>query len=253
MNIRTIAATAFALAMMSTLASTAHAAEIKVLGSNAAKAFLEVLGPQFEKATGNKVTLVYGTGVELKAEIDKGGAFDVAVLATGVIDDLAKQGKIAAGTQSGLARSGAGVAVKRGAAKPDIGTTEAFKRALLNAKSIGFVDGTPTGVYLKALFPRLGIADALQPKIKFVDSKVGAGGAAASGEVEIGLTQMSEILSKPGAELVGPLPEEIQVYTDFASGVSANSKEAATAGALIKFMATPESARVIKEKGMVPR
>ncbi|HEX4328127.1 MAG TPA: molybdate ABC transporter substrate-binding protein [Burkholderiales bacterium] len=253
MNVRTIAATAFSAAMLSTLAANAHAAEIRVLGSNAAKAVLEVLAPQFEKATGNKVVLVYGTSAGLKDEIEKGAAFDVAVLTTGGIDDLTKKGKVAAGTQHGLARSGAGVAIKRGAAKPDIGTTEAFKRALLNAKSIGFVDATPTGNYLKGLFVRLGLADALKPKIKLVDSKVGAGGAAAAGEVEIGLTQISEILSKPGAELVGPLPEDIQVYTDFASGVGALAKEAATAAALIKFMSTPEAAKVIKEKGMVPK
>jgi len=253
MNIRTIAAIALAVTTMSALATNAHAAEIKVLVSNAARSVLEELGPQFEKASGNKVVLVYGTTVDLKAEIEKGGAFDVTVLSTSGIDDLIKQGKIAAGTQHSLARSGAGVAVKRGAPKPDISTTEAFKRAMLNAKSIGYVDGTPTGNYIKALFPRLGIADQLKPKIKFIDSKVGAGGAAGAGEVEIGLTQVSEILSKPDAELVGPLPEEIQVYTDFASGVGANSKQAAAAGALIKFMSTPESARVIKEKGMVPR
>jgi len=253
MSIRKIAAIAFSMAMLSTLPGNAHAAEIKVLVSNAARSVLEELGPQFEKASGNKVVLVYGTTVDLKAEIEKGAAFDVTVLSTSGIDDLIKQGKIAAGSQHGLARSGAGVAVKRGAPKPDISTTEAFKRTLLNAKSIGYVQGTPTGNYLKALFPRLGIEDQLKPKIKFIDSKVGAGGAAAAGEVEIGLTQMSEILSKPGAELVGPLPEDIQVYTDFASGVGANSKEAGTAGALIKFMSTPESARVIKEKGMAPR
>ncbi|MDB5804397.1 MAG: molybdate transporter periplasmic protein [Betaproteobacteria bacterium] len=250
MNIRAIAA--FGVVIMSAFGVYAHAADVKVLGSNAARPILEALVPQFEKATGNKVTLVYGTSAGLKEDIEKGAAFDLAVLTTAGIADLAKQGKVAAGTPSNLARSGAGVAIKKGAAKPDIGTTDAFKRTLLNAKSVGIVDATPTGNYFKTLFPRLGIADEMKAKLKFVDSKVGAGGAAASGEVEIGLTQISEILAS-GAELLGPLPEEIQVYTDFASGVGANAKEAATAGALIKFMSTPESARVIKEKGMVPR
>ncbi len=124
---------------------------------------------------------------------------------------------------------------------------------MLNAKSIGFVNATPTSAYLNTLFPRLGIADQLKPKIKFIDSKVGAGGAAGAGEVEIGLTQISEILSHTDAELVGPLPEEIQVYTEFGAAVGANAKETAAASALIKFMATPESAKVIKEKGMFPR
>ena len=126
MNIRAIAA-ACGVAVMLALGVTARAAEVRVLGSNAAKPILEALVPQFEKATGNKVTLVYGTSQGLKEDIEKGVAFDLAVLTTAGIADLAKQGKVAASTQSGLARSGAGVAIKRGAAKPDIATTEAFR------------------------------------------------------------------------------------------------------------------------------
>jgi len=253
MNIRTFAAAAFGVAMLATLGGNARAAEVRVLGSNAVRTVLTTLGPQFEKATGNKVVLVFGTGGQLNAEIDKGTPFDLAVLSTSDLDALAKKGKIAAGTQSALARSGVGVAIKRGTPKPDISTTEAFKRTLLNAKSIGFVNGTPTSAYLDTLFPRLGIADQMKPKIRFIDSKVGAGGAAEAGEIEIGLTQISEILAHPGAELVGPLPEEIQAYTQFGSAVGANAKEAAAASALINFMATPESVRVIKEKGMFPK
>ena len=151
------------------------------------------------------------------------------------------------------ARSGAGVAVKKGAPKPDISTTEAFKRTLLAAKSIGFVEQGATGIYLKSLFQRLGIADELKPKLKMLAAGVGAGGAVAKGEVEIGMTQIPEILSYAGAELVGPLPAEIQVYTDFAVGVGANAKEPEGAKALIKFLATPAAVSVTKTKGLVPR
>lgn len=252
MNIRAIAAVTFGVGLL-VFGGNSHAAEVRVLASNAVKTVLAVLGPQFESATGNQITFVYGTITELQAEIDKGAAFDVAVLSAPAVAELVKQGKIAAGAHADFVRSSAGVAIKKGAIKPDISTTDAFKRTLLGAKSIGFVDQSATGNYLKTLFPRLGIADDLKSKIKFIDGKVGAAGAVEAGEVEIGLTQISEILPHAGAELVGPLPKEIQVYTDFAAGVSANSKEAGAAGALLKFMATPASAAVIREKGLEPK
>ena len=253
MNIRGIAAITFGVALMPAVGGNSHAAEVKVFGSYAVKTVLEALGPLFEEATGNKVTFVYGSVAELKTDIEKGAAFDVAVLTAVGVADLVKQGRISASAQANLARSGVGIAIKKGAAKTDICTTDAFKHALLNAKSIGFVEQSPTGIYLKNLFPRLGIADELKSKIKFIDAKVGAGGAVASGEVEIGLTQIGEILPHAGAELLGPLPKDIQVYTNYAAGVSANSKEANAASALIKFMATPAFAKVIKEKGLEPR
>jgi molybdate transport system substrate-binding protein len=253
MDIRNIAAAFCGLVITAVLVGSAQAAEVKVLASNAVKPVLEELGPRFERESGNKVTMVFGSPAGLIAEVAKGAPFDVVVLPTSGVDDLARQGKMAAGAQTAVARSGAGVAVKRGAPKPDISTTEAFKRALLNAKSIGFVEHAPTGDYLKGLFPRLGIADQIKGKIRFFDSKVGGAGAAGTGQVEIGFAQISEILSHPAAELVGPLPADIQVYTDYLAGVGADAKQPAAAAALIKFMTTPEAGRVIKEKGMMPR
>jgi molybdate transport system substrate-binding protein len=252
MKIRSIA-TLFAAAFMFTLGATAHAAEIKVLSSNAVKSVLEELAPGFEKATQHKLAFTFDTAVALKGKIEKGAAFDVAVLTDGGIDDLVKQGKIAGATRAALARSSAGVAIKKGAARPDISTTEAFKRTLLAAKSIGFVEQGATGIYLKGLFQRIGIADELKPKLKMLAPEVGAGGAVSKGEVEIGLTQIAEILPYPGAELLGPLPPDIQLNTDFAAGVGANAKEADGAKALLKFLATPAAVAVIKAKGLVPR
>jgi molybdate transport system substrate-binding protein len=235
------------------LGTGAQAAEIRVLSSNAVKSVLQELAPQLEKATKNKIAFTFDTAVALKGQIEKGAAFDLAILTDEAIDDLIKQGKISGATRTALARSGVGVAVKKGAPKPDISTTEAFKRTLLAAKSIGFVEQGGSGIYLKSLLPRLGIADQLKDKLKIVAADVGAGGAVANGEVEIGITQIAEILPHAGAELVGPLPTEIQLNTDFASGISANAKESEGAKALINFLSTPAAVSVIKAKGLDPR
>jgi len=162
---------------------------------------------------------------------------------------LAGEGKIDT-TRATIAHAGIGVAIHKGAPKPDIGTTEAFKRALLSAKSVGFTAAGASGVYLKTLFEKLGIADELKPKLKLLQG--GAGEAAANGEVEIGMTQISEILPYANAELVGPLPSDIQSYTYFTAGVSVASKEADAAKAFIKFLAAPAALTVIKAKGMEP-
>ena len=231
------------------LAGEVQAAAIKVLASTAVKTTLEELGPQFEKATGNKVEIEFAPAAVLKAKIDQGTAFDVAILTAPVTDGLAAEGKIDA-TRTTIAHSGIGVAIHRGAAKPDISTTEAFKRTLLNAKSVGFTAAGATGAYLKTLFEKLGIADELRPKLKPLQGA--AGEAAATGEIEIGMTQISEILPYANAELVGPLPADVQSYTYFSAAVSAASREADVARAFIKFLAAPAALAVIKAKGMEP-
>jgi molybdate transport system substrate-binding protein len=230
--------------------AAAQAAELKVLEGNALKAVMDELGPQFEKATGNKLVATLGTSAQLKGRIDNGEAFDVAFLTKAALDDLAKQGKIADSGRAAIARAGIGVAVRKGAAKPDVGTNDAFKRAMLNAKSIGYVDQTPTAAALKIVFAKLGIADEIQSKIKPLS--IQAAVAVANGDVEIALTQISEILPYPGVELAGPLPADIQTYTTFAGGVAAATKNADAATALIKFLTTPAAMPVIKAKGMEP-
>jgi molybdate transport system substrate-binding protein len=231
------------------LSGQAQAAEIKVLASTAVKTTLEELGPQFEKATGNKVEFDFAPAAILKTKIDQGTAFDVAILTVPVTDSLAGAGKIDT-ARTTIAHSGIGVAIHKGAPKPDISTTEAFKRTLLNAKSIGFTAAGATGAYLKTLFEKLGIADELKPKLKLLQGA--AGEAAANGDVEIGMTQISEILPYANAELVGPLPSEVQSYTYFSAAVSAASREADVAKAFIKFLAAPAALAVIKAKGMEP-
>jgi len=247
MNTHAMKAAAIALAIM--LAPVAaEAAEVTLLISNALKTVFEELVPRFEKATGHKLAIAYGSTNPLKARIEKGEAFDLTILGETAIDDLIKQGKLVATTRVVVARSGMGLAIRSGTIKPDIGTTEAFKRTLLNAKSIGYLEGGLTGTYLKVLFERLGIADSMKSKHK----STRGGEAVAKGEVELGLTQMSEILHEPGAELAGPLPPEIQNYTNFLSAVATGARQADAARALLKYLASPDAARVMKANGLEP-
>jgi molybdate transport system substrate-binding protein len=249
---RYVLAAAAGFGMIVSSLSAGNAAEIKIISSNALKTVLQELAPAFEKATEHKLVFTWGAAAPLKAQIERGEAFDLAVLTAAGIDDLIKQGKLVAATRANLATSGAGVAVRKGAPKPDIGTVEAFKRALLNAKSVAYVEQGGTGIYLKALLPRLGIADALKDKLKLLPPENPAAHAVANGEAEIGMTQISEILPYAGAELVGPFPAEIQLTTAFATAVGTNAKEPEPAKAFIKFLAAPAAAAVFKAKGLDP-
>jgi len=242
--------TALAALAIPFAAAQARAGEIQVFSSTAVKTVVEELGPQFEKATEQKVVFRIGPAAVLKTKIDQGAAFDVSILTVAITDDLAKQGKIDPATRLAVAHAGIGVAVRKGAPKPDISTVDAFKRALLNAKSIGFTAQGASAVALQAAFVKLGIAEELKPKIKLLDGPAGA--AVAKGEVEIGMTQISELLPYPDDELVGPLPAEIQVYTNFSAGIATATKETGAAAAFIKFLTTPAALQVIKAKGLEP-
>jgi molybdate transport system substrate-binding protein len=249
MAIHRVAAAVAAL-LLPLAAAQAQAAEIKVLSSTALKAVLEELCPQFEKATENKVVLTLAPSAVIKTQIDQGAAFDVDILTVTLNDNLASTGKIVSAPRVTVARAGMGVAVRKGTAKPDISTTEALKRALLNAKSIGFNGQGASRSTFEALFTKLGIADALKAKITLLTT--GAPEGVAKGVVEIGLGPISETLAEPGADLVGPLPADIQSYLVFTAGVSAGSKDPQAANTLIKFLAAPAAAPVLKAKGMEP-
>ncbi|MEI7805545.1 MAG: molybdate ABC transporter substrate-binding protein [Hyphomicrobiales bacterium] len=233
---------------------TANAAEIKILTAGAFKQVVLALVPDFEKQTGHKVTVDNGTAGELSKRIEGGEAFDVAVITPGVVDDLAKKGKIAEGSRVALASVGVGVMVKAGAPAPDVSTVDAFKRALVNAKTVAYIDpasGGSSGVYLDKLFEKLGVADVVRPK-----AKLKRGGYVAdlivSGEAELGIHQISEIVPVKEVTLVGPLPKEIQNSTTYAAGLSASTKEGDAAKALIKALSGPAAAAVLKSKGMDP-
>jgi molybdate transport system substrate-binding protein len=228
------------------LGAPSHAAEIKVLSTNAFKSTLEDLAPKYEKSSGDKLAITWGTAAQLKGEIEKGAAFDVAVITDAGADDLIKQGKLAARTP--LVRSGIAVAIQKGAPKPPLASADDFKKMLLAAKSIAWVEQGASGIYLKGVFERLGIADQIKGKLKPVKA---AGEAVANHEAEIGFTQVSEILPYPAAEVGGMLPPDIQSFTSFSVGVHA--KDSAPAAALVKFLKTEAAADVIKAKGLEPR
>jgi molybdate transport system substrate-binding protein len=243
----------FALTL-SGFASSAFAAEVKLLTAGAFKQVVLALVPDFEKQMGNKVVVDNDTAGGLKKRIESGEAFDVAVITPAVIDELAGAGKIAAGSRVNLASVSIGVVVKEGAPKPDVSTVDAFKRALLEAKSVAYIDpasGGSSGIYIDKLLERLGIADQVRPK-----AKLKKGGYVAelivSGEAELGLHQISEIVPVKGAVLVGPLPKEIQNTTTYAAGLSASPQNKEAAQALIKMFSGPAAATVLKSKGMEP-
>ena len=232
----------------------ANAAEIKVLTAGAFKQVVLEVVPQYEKQSGNKVSVSNDTAGALKKRIEEGEPFDVAIITPAVLGELIEKGKIAAGTNVNVASVGIGVVVREGAAKPDISNVEAFKRALLAAQSVAYIDpasGGSSGVYIEKLLDRLGIADQIRSK-----AKLKKGGHVAdlivSGEAELGLHQISEIIPVKGAVLVGPLPEEIQNRTTYAAGLSASTVNKEAAGALIKVLSGPTGAAVLKSKGMEP-
>jgi molybdate transport system substrate-binding protein len=232
----------------------AAAAEIKVLTAGAFKQVLLALVPDFEKATGHKVTVENDTVGALSKRIEGGEAFDLAVLTPAAVKDLSSKGKFVAGSAQSLARVGVGVVVREGAPKPDIGSVDAFKQALRAAKSVAYIDpaaGGSSGIYVAGLLDKLGLAAEVKPKAKLIH-----GGAVAEhiakGEAELGIHQISEILPVKGITLVGPLPAEIQNYTVYAAGLGANAKESEAAKALLKALSGTAAAAVLKAKGMEP-
>lgn len=242
-------------ALGAALCTTAsQAAELKLLTAGAFKSTVMALLPEYEKASGNKVSVENDTVGALTKRIAAGESFDVVVMTPQAVDKLMGEGKVIAGSRTNLARVGVGVMVKAGAAKPDISNVEAFKKALLQAGSVSFIDpasGGSSGIYVEKLLERLGIADEIKLK-----EKLKQGGAVAdyveSGEAELGIHQISEILPHAGVTLVGPLPKEIQNYTAYAAGVGAGTQNADAARGLIASLSGPSAQALFKSKGMEP-
>jgi molybdate transport system substrate-binding protein len=229
----------------------ARSAELKIFGSRVTKMMMADVGPQFERDSGHKFVVVTDVAAVMKRRIESGEAFDLAVLVDFQTDGLIKAGKLLPDTRADIMRAGIGVAVKRGAPKPDIGTVEAFKRTLLNAKSITYLKEGASTIHLDKVFARLGITDAVkakavQPTTESVSEMV------AAGEVELGIIVIPNILSVPGAELVGPIPEELQSWIMFTAGVSAQSPNQQAARDLIRLLKSPGTVPLIKAKGMEP-
>jgi molybdate transport system substrate-binding protein len=242
--------TATALLML-LVSISAEAAEIRIIASPGLSAAFEVLGPQFERATGHTLAMQYGLIVVQKQQIEA-GAFDLAIVPSLVLDDAIKQGKITADTRTPVARVSVGVGVRANTAKPDLTSTDAFKRALLNAKSVSYVTDEPTGRHIAKEFERLGIADAMKAKTKSQETTARVWQAVASGEVELGFGFTSNALSVRGVELAGLFPPELQYSAVLTAGVSVAARQADGAKALIKYLLAPEAAAVMKTKGLEP-
>jgi molybdate transport system substrate-binding protein len=232
-------------------ASMANAAEITVLSTQATEQAYRELLPQFEKATGHTVKITYTGTLDAKKRIAAGEFFDLLIMASPEIESFLASGTLAPGSRVDLAKSGVGIGVKAGAPKPDISSTEAFKKTLLAAKAIGYSTG-PSGNYVIGLFEKMGIADQVRPKLKQTPTGVFVGTLVASGEVEIGIQQVSEMSHYPGVDYVGPLPADIQKMTIFTSGIAANAKQPEATKALVKFTTTTGAREAFKKRGMEP-
>jgi molybdate transport system substrate-binding protein len=236
----------------------ADAAEIKVLASGSLKGALSRLAPDFQKSSGNTATVEYGPAGAIVGRIQRDDAADVVIISRSQLEKLAGNGKVLPENLVNVAGIALGVAVRKGAPRPDISSVEAFKRALLSARSIGYRDpatGSTSGTYAAGLLERLGIAEELKPKLRLDrtegDVPENVFLAVANDEIEMQIGQITEIVIAPGVELAGPLPSEIQNTTPLAAGVIAASKAPEAAHAFIRFISSASSASVLKAAGFV--
>jgi molybdate transport system substrate-binding protein len=238
------------------LVGTAGATEIKVMISGGFSTAYRDLTPEFERTTRHNLVTARGPSMGSTPEaipnrLQRGEPVDVLIMVGDALDELIKQGKLIAGSRVDLARSNIGMAVRAGATKPDISSVDAFKRVLLEAKSVAYSDSA-SGVYISTvLFQRLGIADQMKGKSKMIPGEP-VGAVVARGDAEIGFQQISELLAVGGIDFVGPLPPEIQKVTVFSAGIVAGAKEPDAARALIKFLASPAAAPAITKRGLEP-
>lgn len=258
-TIRKISIAAGILALGAGLSSllaprTPAQAELRVFTSGGMKPTLEALIPQIEQSIGCKLVPQFNSSKNLREKIQAGEPFDVAILTSDVIDDLIQKGKIAAGSRADLARTGMGVGVRAGAAKPDISTPEALKKTLLAAKSIAFNPSGASAVHTYEMFERLGITSAVKPKLLLDAKEEGRPQKnVAEGTADLVITLIPEIKFFPGVDLVGPVPADFQSYISFSAGVATNASDAAASKALIQFIKGPAGASALKAKAMEPR
>lgn len=228
------------------------AAELKFLHTTAIKPAVDELLPPFQARTGDKVITSYGPAGAIVQRVRAGEEFDLLIATSAQVADLEKENIVSAGTKQDLAKVGIGMYVKKGASKPDISSVAKFKQTLLNAKSIAYIDpssGGASGIYIFSLLRRLDVTEEL--RVKTISPKVVADvfNSVASGDAEIGMGQLSEIVVDSRIELVGMLPPEIQNTTLFAIGISSKSKEVSAAKSLAAFLADPGSEQAFKKFG----
>jgi molybdate transport system substrate-binding protein len=248
------ALTGFATVLLLTGAATA--AEVKVMISGGLTAAFKALVPEFEKQTGNKVSIAYGPSMgttvnAIPVRLERGEPADVLIMVGYALGDLVKSGKVMADSRVDLVKSPIGIAVKAGTPHPDISSADAVKRALLAAKTIAYSDSA-SGVYVSTeMFDKLGIAEAMKGKARQIPATP-VGEIVARGEADIGFQQISELKPVAGIDIVGPLPEPLQKITVFSAGIAMVSKEPEAGKALIKFLTSPAARGEIVNSGMEP-
>jgi molybdate transport system substrate-binding protein len=222
---------------------------LKIFSGGAMRPLMAEIVPRFERAHGVTVEIEFRLSAALKRAIEEGASFDIAILPRPELDDLAERGAIAPGSIADVARSTVGLAVRTGAPKPDIGSVEALRRALLQARSIAYSDG-PSGAYVAGLLARLGIADEMASKTKLTSEPVAE--LIACGEAEIGMQQIVAILPVRGAELVGPLPPELQNVIIYAAGLSSRAPDVEAVTAFMAFMRGEQAKQLMRANGLDP-
>ena len=225
--------------------------KIQVFTGNSMRTVLTELLPQFERDSGRQVSVSYDPAQIVLKRIANGESADLAFLGEPAIDKLIQQGKIAAASKRALARLGAGVAVRAGAPHPDIGSVEAFKRMLLDAKTIAYASEGASGIHFAGLIERLGIAAQIKSKARTRPGGL-VGELVVSGEAEIALQQIPELMAVPGIDVVGPFPAELQKISVTTAGIFAASRQSEAAQALLDFLTAPAAARVFRAKGLEP-
>ena len=230
---------------------TTKNAELKLFTSNSMRAVIGQLGSEFERASGHRLNVSFDPAKIMLRRIAAGETADLAILGKAAIDSLAEEGRIDRGSRRTLARCGVGIAVRAGAPRPDIGSVDALKRALLEARSITYTVEGASGMYFAGLIERLGIADAIKAKARTVPGGLTAE-LVANGEIEMAVQQVPELLAVQGVDLVGPLPQQVQNISVVTAGIFVDAKQRDAARALLDFLITPASARVLRARGLEP-
>jgi molybdate transport system substrate-binding protein len=241
-------AAAAAICVLLSAPAAAYAADIKVVATAAVSGAFKELIPQFERASGHKVTLQYHATPVVLREIESGEPFDLAIGVASAFNS-ARQG-LFTGPQTPISAVGLGVAVRAGAQKPDLGTAESFKQALLNAKSVAILPESVNGKHFLSVFERLGIGEQMKVKVKLQKQPPQVPQAVAKGEAEMALFVSNLLIGVPGVDYAGPVPAEFQQTLVFTAVLGANAKEPAAANALVQHLRTPAAAAIIKAHGM---